>query len=208
MARPISTTSLALAASLALATLASAQMEVRAGTYSAHVEVRSGSCCSASCGGVSTRADVTLALEAGGAATLRWSRTGCLVTVLPDASGHAMMPRDPGPPESFCASPQSGAEVRSMDGTATWRGTWHTDGSSAVVELESSSVTLSCAPETIDAHAVVACTLDTRGVDGTGLTLSGRIYLDRRPGLREHLDPYDDQLVLERGAVDPGASRP
>ncbi len=194
-ARPRTIGGLALLAALAVLT-GQARAQGGSGRYSAHVEVRSGTCCSQSCAGISTRADLTLTLSASGAATLHWSRTGCHVSVVPGAGEPAVMPRDPGAPEGFCGYAPPGAEVRSLTAEATWTGTWHGDGEATIVSLVPTT-TLRCAPETIDGHAVLSCRLESPTTDTSGLTLDGRLYLARRPGLSEHLDPTTDQLVLE-----------
>jgi hypothetical protein len=165
-------------------------------TYSARVEVRSGMCCSQSCGAISTLSDLTLTLAADGTATLHWVRAGCLVTISSSGGGPMHMPIDPGPPASVCAMGGPGAELRALAGDVTQHGSWTHDGPGSLVTLDPST-TLRCAPARVDGRALLACTMEAPGIDATGLTLAGQLYLDAAPGLSERLDA-SERVVLAR----------
>jgi len=160
-------------------------------TYAAQVVVRSGMCCSASCGAVSTRSDITLTLSADGNARFHWVRTGCVVSIAA-SGGPTHMPRDPGPPEAVCAMR---GEQNRLEGDVTQTGSWRLDGGSTVVTLDHGT-TLHCTPATMSGRALLGCTIDAGDIDTTGLTLLGTLYLDARRGLVESLDA-SDRVVIE-----------
>jgi hypothetical protein len=122
-------------------------------------------------------------------------RSGCSVTIGARPGVPQLMPSDPDPPEVVCAMAGSGV-TRTYDADVTLRGTWRSDGPAAAIALDHET-TMRCVPETIDGQALVSCTIEGGDLDRRGLTLGGRVHLDRRPGLVERLD-HAQQLVLDR----------
>ena len=58
------------------------------------------------------------------------------------------------------------------------------------------ATTLRCAPSTVEGRALLACTIEGTGIDATGLTLAGQLYLDDGRGITERLDA-SDRVVIE-----------
>jgi hypothetical protein len=166
------------------------------GRYAATIEQRSGSCCSESCGAMSTVASITLDLAEGGRADGQWSRRGC--TVLVSGEGPIEMPYDPGPPESVCqgaAEPGQRRNVYSLDGAGRLQGAWKQDGASSRVELRTDApaakpwvlrcarVALRSPPARIDGPLLACRFQDAQWEQWAGFAINERVYLDDEPGL-------------------------